>query len=433
MAVRLRRLADRCIFRAARPTTAAPRFAPRTTVDTARFQFARSRPGERPPTLERERPPSKKISGPRLQTAVLATLNMMKPPALDPGQHYYNTANADPSAYYCGLETPARVLQARFREFSSAVLVGLHKSEFSDHGTCLVAKADIEAVYPHGVGDFLVYTFLNYIRASPHSAVAHGARTTNLRKAADLRFPQEWYPATRQFQRTWYLHVGPTNSGKTYHALKRLMESGSGCYAGPLRLLAHEVYERMNADGIPCNLITGDDRKIHSDSAQLVSCTVEMVNLNKPMEVCVLDEIQMIGDMDRGWAWTQALMGVKAQEVHLCGEERTVELIRNLAATMGDKLVVRHYKRLGPLEVMPKSLNGDLHKLERGDCIVTFSRKDIFAIQREIETVTGKKCAVIYGSLPPETRSIQAKLFNDPDNDYEILVASDAVGMGLNL
>lgn len=436
MAVRLRRLANRCIFRAARPTTAAPRFSPRTTVDTARFRSVHTRPGSHLISLERERAPGKKITSFRLYTIVQSILDQLKPPTLELGHHYYDTTNADPNAYYCGLETPARELQAQFREFSSAVLAGLQKSEFSDHGTFLVTKADIEAAIDEsqrGLHVFLVHTFLKYIRASSHSADAHGARITNLRKAADLRFPQEWYPATRQFQRTWYLHVGPTNSGKTYHALKRLMESGSGCYAGPLRLLAHEVFERMNADGIPCNLITGDDRKIHSESAQLVSCTVEMVNLNKPMEVCVLDEIQMIGDMDRGWAWTQALMGVKAQEVHLCGEERTVELIQNLAATMGDKLVVRRYKRLGPLEVMPESLNGDLHRLERGDCIVTFSRKNIFAVQREIETVTGKKCAVIYGSLPPETRSIQAKLFNDPDNDYEILVASDAVGMGLNL
>lgn len=211
------------------------------------------------------------------------------------------------------------------------------------------------------------------------------------------------------------------------------MQSNSGCYAGPLRLLAHEVFERMNAQGIPCNLITGDDRKIVSDTAQLTSSTVEMVDLGKSMDVCVLDEIQMIGDEDRGWAWTQALMGVKAKEVHLCGEERTVELIKNLAATMGDKLIVQHYKRLGPLEVMKQSLDGDLTKLEKGDCIVTFSRKNIFGLQKEIESQTGKKCAIIYGGLPPETRSIQAQLFNNPDNDYEILIASDAVGMGLNL
>lgn len=437
MAVRLRRLTDRCIFCALSTPRSVPRLAPRT-IDTARFRSVRGLPGTRVLSLLRQRGPGRKISPFQLHTVVQAILDKIKPPSIDPDlpqQRFYDRTNADPHAYYCGLETPVRTLQRKFQDFSTTVLAALQKSEFSDHGAFFVSRADIEASIDeskHGLSELLTRRFLDYIHISPRS-VDPEARNTNLRKAADLRFPQEWYPVTRQFQRTWYLHVGPTNSGKTYHALQRLMKSGSGCYAGPLRLLAHEVFERMIAEGIPCNLVTGDDRKIHSEFAQLTSCTVEMVNLNKAMEVCVLDEIQMIGDMDRGWAWTQALMGVKAQEVHLCGEERTVELIRNLAATMGDKLVVRHYKRLGPLEVMPESLNGDLNKLERGDCIVTFSRKNIFAMQREIESVTGKKCAVIYGSLPPETRSIQAKLFNDPDNDYEILVASDAVGMGLNL
>ncbi|KAI5799958.1 P-loop containing nucleoside triphosphate hydrolase protein [Geopyxis carbonaria] len=251
--------------------------------------------------------------------------------------------------------------------------------------------------------------------------------------AADTRFPQEWYVGTRQVQREWHLHVGPTNSGKTYHALKRLEESGNGIYAGPLRLLAHEIYERMNAKGIQCNLITGDDVRRVSENATMTSSTMEMVDLNREVDVCVIDEIQMIGDPDRGWAWTQALLGVRAKEVHLCGEERTVHLIRQLAASVGDKLIIHWYNRLGPLEVMPESLDGDLKKLEDGDCVVTFSRKNIFALKRSIEEATGKRCAVVYGSLPPETRSAQAQLFNDQDSEYKILVASDAVGMGLNL
>jgi ATP-dependent RNA helicase SUPV3L1/SUV3 len=238
---------------------------------------------------------------------------------------------------------------------------------------------------------------------------------------------------TRQQQRVWHLHVGPTNSGKTYHALKRLEEAGDGIYAGPLRLLAHEIFERMNAKGIPCNLITGDDKRIISSTATVASSTVEMVDLNRQMEVAVLDEIQMIGDKERGWAWTQALLGVRAKEVHLCGEERTVDLIKNLAASVGDVVKVHEYTRLGPLETMKQSLRGDLGKIEKGDCIVTFSRANIFAMKRLIEEKRGMRCAVIYGSLPPETRSLQARLFNDPDSGYDVLVASDAVGMGLNL
>ena len=250
---------------------------------------------------------------------------------------------------------------------------------------------------------------------------------------ADLRHPHEWYPETRSMQRTWIMHVGPTNSGKTYQALKRLEECTSGIYAGPLRLLAHEIYDRFNAKGICCNLITGEEQRLEHPQAKITSSTVEMVDITKEVDVAVLDEIQMIGDKYRGWAWTQALLAVRAKEVHMCGEERTVELVKNLAALTGDKLVVHRYNRLGPLQTADASLEGQWDSIQKGDCVVTFSRKDIFAIKKTIEEKTGKRCAVVYGGLPPETRSYQAKLFNDQSNDYDVLVASDAVGMGLNL
>ena len=256
----------------------------------------------------------------------------------------------------------------------------------------------------------------------------------NQASIADLRYPTEWYPATRAVQRTIHLHVGPTNSGKTYHALKRLEQAKSGVYAGPLRLLAHEVYSRLNAKGKACNLITGDERVIVDErEAYMSSCTVEMVPINLDVEVAVVDEIQMIGNLERGWAWTQAVLGLKAQELHLCGEIRAVPLIKELAAAMGDTLKIHHYERLSPLRTMTTSLDGNLENLRKGDCVVAFSRVGIHALRKDIEKVTKKRVAVVYGSLPPEIRAQQAKLFNDPDNDYDILVASDAIGMGLNL
>ncbi|KAK5696450.1 RNA helicase [Elasticomyces elasticus] len=261
----------------------------------------------------------------------------------------------------------------------------------------------------------------------------------NQKVLADLRYPAEWFPATRSLHRTVHLHVGPTNSGKTYHALQQLEKAKTGAYAGPLRLLAHEVYSRMNAKGRPCALITGEERRnaiggSHLGSeAGLQACTVEMMPLNKTLDVAVIDEIQMIGNAERGWAWTQALMGVKAKEVHLCGEERTVPLVRELCASVGDKLIIHKYERLSPLKVAEGSLNGDLKNLRKGDCIVSFSVMGIHALRSQIEKLTNKKVATVYGSLPPETRAQQARLFNDPDNDYDYLVASDAVGMGLNL
>ncbi|KAI9928387.1 ATP-dependent RNA helicase supv3l1, mitochondrial [Aspergillus wentii] len=253
-------------------------------------------------------------------------------------------------------------------------------------------------------------------------------------KVADLRYPAEWYPQARAMQRTIHLHVGPTNSGKTYHALKRLEASKSGFYAGPLRLLAQEVYNRFESSGIPCNLITGDEVRLsEGESPPIVSNTVEMVSLGQSYEVGVIDEIQMIADPARGWAWTRAVLGSRASELHLCGEARAVPLIRELAALTGDTLEIHRYERLNPLKVMDQSLRGNLNNLQKGDCLVAFSRVGIHALKADIEKVTGRRAAIVYGSLPAEIRTQQARLFNDPDNDYDFLVASDAIGMGLNL
>lgn len=282
----------------------------------------------------------------------------------------------------------------------------------------------------YGVDTQLKYSYYGLLASQKFSKVD----IENQEKLADLRYPVEWYPATRAVQRKIVLHVGPTNSGKTYHALKRLEQADTGVYAGPLRLLAHEVYTRLNANGKLCDLLTGDEKIVQGgDGAQMKSCTVEMVPLNTDFDVAVIDEIQMIGDKVRGWAWTQALLGLKAKEIHLCGEERSVPLIRELAASMGDEMEIRTYKRLSPLETMSTSLKRQTSRLRKGDCVVVFSRVGIHLMKTEIEKATQKRVAIVYGSLPPEIRAQQAKLFNDPDNDYDILVASDAIGMGLNL
>ncbi|KAL5612554.1 hypothetical protein BROUX41_004348 [Berkeleyomyces rouxiae] len=260
--------------------------------------------------------------------------------------------------------------------------------------------------------------------------------TAHQTKLADLRFPWEWFPATRAMQRTVHLHVGPTNSGKTYHALKALETARSGIYCGPLRLLAHEIYSRLEAKGKPCALMTGEEQRIPEDvDDYYISCTVEMAPLGKQVDVAVIDEIQMIADTDRGSGWTTAFLGLQAKELHLCGEERTVDIIKSLCESIGDKCIVHHYKRLTPLRAATTHIEkrNNFADLEPGDCVVAFSRFDLHDLKNTIEEATGKRCAIIYGSLPPEVRAQQASLFNDPDNDYDFLVASDAIGMGLNL
>ncbi|KAI9042740.1 ATP-dependent RNA helicase SUV3 [Aspergillus affinis] len=278
-------------------------------------------------------------------------------------------------------------------------------------------------------------TELGYLLYAQSLTIKYSAPNLKHQKeVTDLSYPAEWYPQARSVQRTIHLHVGPTNSGKTYAALKRLQNSKKGFYAGPLRLLAQEVYHRFTADGTPCSLVTGDEVKIPEDQLpSIMSNTVEMVDLSERFDVGVIDEIQMLADPSRGWAWTRALLGARVTELHLCGETRTVPLIRNIAALTGDKLEIHHYERLNALKVANKSLEGNLKNLEKGDCIVAFSRLGIHALKTDIEKVTGRRAAIVYGSLPAEIRTQQAGLFNDPDNDYDFLVASDAIGMGLNL
>ncbi|KAM6500964.1 P-loop containing nucleoside triphosphate hydrolase protein [Amanita muscaria] len=317
---------------------------------------------------------------------------------------------------------------------------------------------------------------LKHLPVSPFKTLSHIQR---LSEAACRQYPAEEFPPARRMHRRIIMHVGPTNSGKTHHALSALAAASTGVYAGPLRLLAHEIWERLNlgeitpigssdpdsqqvattsgelptyfndhpsliralrgskrgnlAHGRPCNMITGEEQKIVSESASLLSCTVEMLSTTRICDVAVVDEIQMISDPQRGAAWTSAVLGLCAREIHLCGEETAVPVIQALLRDTGDEIEVRKYERLTPLAVEEQSLEGNWGKVKKGDCVVAFSRSGIFGIKRHIENRTGMRCAVVYGKLPPEVRSEQARLFNDPESGYDVIIGSDAIGMGLNL
>jgi ATP-dependent RNA helicase SUPV3L1/SUV3 len=213
------------------------------------------------------------------------------------------------------------------------------------------------------------------------------------------------------------------------------------------------------------NLFTGQERREIPFSTH-ASATVEMANLNDEYDVVVIDEIQMISDVTRGAAWTKALLGMRCKEIHVCGGLEAKEIVKKIVKACGDDFEVNTYERFSKLEVAKKGLTNDpmkagcykqvsdilcnileltfvgllaegcalvVSQVKPGDCIVAFSRNDIFAIKREIEKSTNYKCCVIYGKLPPTTRAEQARRFNDPDSGYDIIVASDAIGMGLNL
>ncbi|CAH0513263.1 unnamed protein product [Peronospora belbahrii] len=304
---------------------------------------------------------------------------------------------------------------------------------FENQTELLAFGRDLDNV--KGYNSFIFYPyFLDYAKAKNYlTRDSDNANALSLQQITDLRLPHEMYPFATAMKRRIIYHEGPTNSGKTYEALERLKQAkeDGGIYCGPLRLLALEVFERMNTHGIYTSLVTGQEKKMIPYSTH-VSCTVEMANITRPWDVAVIDEIQLIGDPQRGWAWTRALFGLQAKEIHVCGSGEAVHLVKKFAETAGDDFELRSYERRSPLEISATHLK-TYSQIRPGDCVVAFSRRDIFQIKRDIEIKTGEKCCIIYGQLPPETRSQQARLFNERGNAYNILVASDAIGMGLNL
>ena len=254
-----------------------------------------------------------------------------------------------------------------------------------------------------------------------------------LKQSMDLRDPEQAYPLARSMRRTVHAHLGPTNSGKTHSALQALRTARSGVYCGPLRLLAWEVHDRLSNAGLLCNLRTGQEIREPEGGAWHTSCTIEMAGINRPIDVAVVDEIQMLTHPERGWAWSRALLGLPSDIVHVCGSADALPLLEQLVEACEDELIVHTYERLSPLSVSRHSLDGDLSRIQPGDCLVAFSRREIFSLKQRVEEASGLECCMVYGSLPPETRSAQAKDFNDPGTSSQVLVASDAIGMGLNL
>mmetsp|Transcript_4467 Transcript_4467/g.12433 ORF Transcript_4467/g.12433 Transcript_4467/m.12433 type:complete len:202 (-) Transcript_4467:954-1559(-) len=150
-------------------------------------------------------------------------------------------------------------------------------------------------------------------------------------------------------------HGGPTNSGKTYSALQCLRQAKRGMYYGPLRLLAAEVFDELNLAGIACNLYTGQEKK-YVRNATHGAATVEMAQSRvgmegpqKPLDVVVIDEVQMLGDPDRGASWTRALLGLDCPEIHVCGGMEAAALVGSIAESCGDDFEMRTYERFLPL------------------------------------------------------------------------------------
>lgn len=238
-----------------------------------------------------------------------------------------------------------------------------------------------------------------------------------------LRFYLEGFGAA---SRTLEYYVGPTNSGKTHAALEVLAAAESGMYLAPLRLLALEVYERLIELGVRASLVTGEEHILDAQ-ARHVSSTVEMADLGREVDVAVVDEAQLLEDEQRGWAWTLAIAAVRARRVVLCGSEEGLRAAQRLAERLGTTIAVRRFERKNPLHVVPAVGFG---ALKPGDALIAFSRRAVIEHQAQIVRA-GLTSAVIYGSLSPGVRRREAERFRT--GAANIVVATDAIGLGLNL
>ena len=236
------------------------------------------------------------------------------------------------------------------------------------------------------------------------------------------------YPAARSMKRHFVLHIGPTNSGKTHDAVEELMRAENGIYLAPLRLLAFKLYEKMNRGECPCSLVTGEEQFI-VDGARHQSSTIEMLDLGKRYETAVIDEAQMIADGDRGGAWTAAIMGVCADRIHVCAapeaEKRIIEIIRDC----GDDYEIIRHRRMTQL-VYEEAAFRFPEDVRKGDALIVFSRRNVHAVAAQLRR-RHVECSVIYGALPYDVRHRQAELF--ANGTTEVVVATDAIGMGMNL
>ncbi|MBI1385754.1 MAG: helicase [Rhizobiales bacterium] len=219
--------------------------------------------------------------------------------------------------------------------------------------------------------------------------------------------------------------LGPTNTGKTHLAIERMLGHETGMIGLPLRLLAREVYDRVAArvGAAQVALVTGEE-KIKPDNPRFWVCTVEAMPLDLKLDFVAIDEVQLAADPERGHIFTERLLNMRgAQETLLLGSQTMREPIQQLLG--GANFVSR--PRLSTLTYAGQK---KISRLPRRSAVVAFSASDVYAIAELVRRQRGG-AAVVLGALSPRTRNAQVALYQSGDVDF--LVATDAVGMGLNL
>ena len=225
-------------------------------------------------------------------------------------------------------------------------------------------------------------------------------------------------------EKVWVV-LGPTNTGKTHYAVDRMLCHSSGIMGLPLRLLAREVYEKVVARSgkQTVALITGEERVVPADPKYWI-CTVEAMPVRMKVELLAVDEIQMCSDLDRGHVFTERLLKARGTKETLFLGSNSIRMV--LEDTLPNVGFISK-KRFSKLRYV------DSHRLSRvppRSAIVCFSVDEVYAIAELIRREKGG-AAIVTGGLSPRTRNSQVQVYQDGDVDY--LVATDAIGMGLNL
>ncbi len=219
--------------------------------------------------------------------------------------------------------------------------------------------------------------------------------------------------------------LGPTNTGKTFLAIETMLSFRSGMIGFPLRLLAREVYDKIikKCDPSLVALITGEE-KIIPLNAKYFLCTVESMPIDKKLDFVAIDEIQMCNDHERGHVFTDRILNLR-------GEKQTMFLgshtMKNILSNLDEKVEFINKLRYSKLSYTGHK---KISRIDRKSAIIAFSTEEVYAIAELLRRQKGG-CAIVMGSLSPKTRNSQVALYQSGDVDY--LVATDAIGMGINM